>query len=590
MKKIFKSPILWGIIAAVLVFGPQIGKYRFLGTDCTHVAILEGAMEYPGMSPCGLYQFSDGTPQHNVEISSLGLWPWFLNPHWKINFCRHLPSALMALNHKICGLNPLGYPLHSLLWYMALIAVLGLLVIRFTTVPGSKSAHPAAYLTVVIFAFAISHGEALFYGAARWLLMAAFFALGGLVAHLKWREEGWRAGRYISIAGFVVALLCGEAALAALAYLIAYELFGSPGPFKTRLKALLPAALLVVIYLIIYRLLGYGTSGLGLYTNPFNDPLGFIAGLPVKLAAFLGEMFFKLLGIFQVNPMAPGQGLLTIGVGAAALILCGLLFYPVWKQASTGQRRHFRWLIAGTFASMLPFASALPGGRINMIPFIGGSILLALILHHWGRKLRLNLKSPKAWLGGLVCLCFVLIHLILSPYAWFAGADIVKTYFVEQEEFHKKKVLNEIKPHQEAIFLDCGSGGGLGWLYLAFNYRKVNSLPMPKRWWQLSFSSHKHSYLRTAEDTLALEVQGGDEWRSFDVWGLASPGTHLKKGNVVRLSGLQVTILDVKPDGVLRIAFKFEYPLEDERYCFYRFKEGKPEIVKPPEIGQTLTL
>ena len=104
-------------------------------------------------------------------------------------------------------------------------------------------------------------------------------------------------------------------------------------------------------------------------------------------------------------------------------------------------------------------------------------ILLALILHHWGRKLRRNLKSPKAWLGGLVCLGFVLIHLILSPYAWFAGGDSMKAYFAEQEESHKKTVLNEIKPHQEAIFLDCGNSG-FGWLYNAFNYRKVHSLPM----------------------------------------------------------------------------------------------------------------
>jgi len=596
MKKILKSPIFWGIIAAFLVIVPQQNIYQFDGTDCMHIGVLEGLWDYPGMGPFNLYNFADGNPERMSAILSEGHYPWFTNLHWKISFCRHLPSALIALNHKICGLKPLGYTIHSLLWYMALISILGLLVRRI--VPGwhGKLSHPVTYLTLILFAFSTSHMLMLFYGAARWLLIAAALALAGLLAHLKWREQGWKPGRYLSLIAFFLALLSGEAALAVLAYLAAYELFGSQEPFKKRIKALLPTAGLVFVYLIFYRVMGYGTGGQDLYINPMTDPIAFITALPTRLASMLAEMFFRIITLIGINPIVPSMGWITILAGAAALVIVGLLFYPVWSKASVDQRRKFRWLIIGTIAAMFPLASGYPCPRVSLIPFIGGSVLLAFILHHWWHKLsqkrniRQNLKSPTAWIGGLIIIVLFFLHLVISPYLWFAGPREFKEYLDNRETFNRNNpVLNEFLPHQEAIYLN--SSESIDVTNDIYYYRKINRLPLPGTWWQLSFSSQKQRYIRTAEDKLELELIDGsmfDHYPSLSV--LRSSKTPLKKGEVIKLSDLQITILEVNENGPTRIEFKFDRSLDDERYRFFKFQDGALHTVPPPAVGQRIIL
>ena len=500
------------------------------------------------------------------------------------------------MNHKICGLKPLGYVIHSLLWYIALISILGLLVRRI--IPGwhGKRSHPVTYLTLIIFAFSTSHILVLFYGAARWLLIATTLALAGLLAHLKWREQGWKPGRYLSLIAFFLALLSGEAALAVLAYLAAFELFGSQEPFKKRIKALLPTAVLVFVYLIFYRVMDYGTGGQDLYINPMTDPIAFITALPIRLLSMFGEMFLRTISLLGIDPIVPSMGWITILTGSAALVIGGLLFYPVWAKASIDQRGKFRWLIIGAIAAMFPLASGYPCPRVAMIPFIGGSVLLAFILHHWWNKLsrkkdlRQNLRSPTAWIGGLVIIVLFILHLVLSPYLWFAGPQEFKKYLDSQEEFNRKcTVLNEISPHREAIFLNDSESVDL--TYDVYYYRKINRLPLPGAWWQLSYSHRKHRYLRTGEDKLELEIiDGGMFYHLPFLSVLRSSETPLEKGEAIKLSGLQITIHEVNENGPTRIEFKFDRSLDDKRYLFFKFRDGVLHTIPPPSIGQKITL
>lgn len=596
MKKIFKSPIFWGITAVLLVVVPQINLYQFTGTDCIHIGVLEGLWDYPGLGPFTLYQFANGNPKWMSEIISNAFFPWFTSLDWKVNFCRPLSSGLIALNHEICGLKPLGYTIHSLLWYMVLISILGLLVKRIVPTRQGRCYHPVTYLTLIIFAFSTSHMLMLFYGAARWLLIATTLALAGLLAHLKWREQGWKPGRYLSIIAFFLALLSGEAALAVLAYLAAYEFFGSQKPVKNRIKALMPTALLVFVYLIYYRLMNYGTASQDLYINPMTDPVSFITALPTRLASMFGEMFFRIISLLGIDPIVPSMDWITILAGAAALFLCGLLFYPVWSNASIDQRRKTRWLIIGSVAAMFPLASGYPCPRVAMIPFIGGSVVLAFILHHWWHKLsrkrniRQNLKSPGAWIGGLVIIVLFFLHLVFSPYLWFAATREFKKYLDNREEFNRKcTVLNEFLSHQEAIILNTSESVDL--TNDVYYYRKINRLPLPGAWWQLSYSHHKHHYLRTGEDKLELEIIDGSMFNHYpSLYVLRSSRTPLRIEEVIKFSSLQITILEVNENGPTRIEFKFDRSLDDERYLFFKFQDGTLHTVPPPSIGQNITL
>jgi len=447
MKKLLKSPILWGVLAALVVTIPPVKNYEFLWTDCTHVGVLSGRIDYPGMGPLTLYRFSDGNPQHMSALISAGLEPWFSTPDRKMNMCRHLSSAFTALNYQISGMNPLGYVLHSVLWYLVLIVLVGFLVRRIVPGSGGGSVHPVSFITVIIFALASRNAMNISYGGTRWLLITMAFGLAGLLAHIKWREQDWKPGRFLSLIAFLLALLSGEAALAMLAYLAAYELFGTSDPVKKRISALIPAAVMTFIYLVIYRLMNYGTANLGTYTNPFNDPIGFISALPLKVASMLGEMFLGVISVFEVNTADPSRALPTFLLGVGALVLVGLLFYPVWSSAPPQQRREFNWLMVGTAAAMLPFVSVQACSRVVLVLFIGGSIL------------------------------------------------------------------------------------------------EVRNLDVP-----------------------------------------------FKKGEILRFSGFQVTILEVNKDGPTRMEFTFERSLDDEGFCFYKLQEGRLHIVTLPAVGQSLTL
>ncbi len=586
MKKLLKSPILWGILVALVVTIPLVTAYQFVGTDYTHVGVLSGLIDYPGMGPLTLYRLMDGSPQQKSALISEGFCPWFSTLDSRMNMCRHLSSVFIVLNYQISGMNPLGYVLHSVLWYLVLIVLVGFLVRRIVPDSGSRAVHPVSFITVIIFTLAVRNAESLIYGSARWLMIAMAFGLAGLLAHIKWREQGWKPGRFLSLFAFLLALLSGEASLAILAYLAAYELFGSSDPFKKRISALLPAAFMVFIYFIVYRIMNYGTANNALYSNPLNDPIGFISALPLKLASMLGEMFLGAISMFNVNPNDPSRVLPTFLAGVGALVLVGLLFYPVWSSASHQQRRKFNWLMLGTVAAMFPMASVQACSRVVLILSFGSSILLAFILYHWWKKIRKNPKS-LAWIGGVACIGLLGIHVILSTYYWFSGARLVKQYTDEWNEFHNHTVLNESKPHQKAIFLN-GTGGDL--IFTGYYHRKVNRLPMPESWWVLSFLEKKNRYLRTAENKLELEIIEGSLLDLPYVYYVRDPKVPFKKGEILRFSGFQVTILEVNKDGPTRMEFAFERSLDDESYCFYKLQEGRLQIVTPPVVGQSLTL
>ena len=492
MKKLLKSPFFWGILAVLLVVAPQIRHFRFVGTDCTHLAVLQGLMERPGMGPLTLYCLAEGVPDHTRSEIAKGQATWWTSPYQKIRFLRHFSSAITALGFKIFGLNPLGHGFHTLLWYLLLIILMGLLAKRVCLYdrmgggePGvdgaaspprspasaakAETAVGPAYrltavpiLTVLIYAFAARNISNFLYGSARWIFVVTAISIIALLLHVKWREENWQPGRFLAPAAALLALLTGEASLAMLSYLFAYELFGSGEPFKKRLKALLPYAALICVYLVVYKVMGYGASGQDQYLNPLHDPLAYFAALPTKLAVMVGEMFAVTVHYFRIHPQMPGKLLLTFLVGAAALAAFVLLFLPAWKQAPAALRRRFKWLIFGTIGAMLPLSAADASPRMVIYLSTGGAILLAFILNSWGRKLfqkeslRKNLKSPAAYLGALCCLGIIFLHLIHSPYRWWKVPKYISMGTDMAVKDQEKSDLKDILPHQTAFFLKNG--------------------------------------------------------------------------------------------------------------------------------------
>ena len=149
---------------------------------------------------------------------------------------------------------------------------------------------------------------------------------------------------------------------------------------------------------------------------------------------------------------------------------------------------------------------------------------------------------------------FLAAALLLAFWYWFA--EEWQENHQQEEAFHRQSVLNQLLPHQKAIFLNFNN-----WTYdfHGYYFRKLYDMPMPESWWRLSSSSQPRRCQRTAEDTLEIEViqesQTGET-------GPTSPD----KNHVIRLRGLRITVLETGPMGPTRVEFKFDRSLDDDIY------------------------
>jgi hypothetical protein len=576
-RRVLRNPITWGIAAALLVVVPQLRFAQFSADDYTHLAVLEGIEIHRGMGPLNLYSFFNGDPDLMAERISVGPTAWTADPSQTIKFFRPLSSALLTLNHEIAGLDPLGYAIHGLLWYVVVIVLVSGLVLRVFPEPRGARFHPAVYLVMVMFALSSSNCSTVLWSAAQWILVSTSLGLAALIAHLKWREQGWTPGLYLSLIAMSAALLAGEAALALLAFLAAYELFGSSDPLKKRVIALTPATLLVLVYVAYYKAMGHGSTGLAAYRDPLENPAAYFTALPSKMLAMSGELF---LGVQSSAWFFPGQRTRTVLSGVAAVVLVGTLLYPIWKRSPRRQRRRIVWMITGILGSLFPLASRMPNPHILLAPLVGSTVLVGFILNYSWRyaKRRPSLLNVLRLLAGLA---FVYLLVIRPPLAWLAFGQQWQSRHERLEQFHSQPILKDLRPHQRAVFLNFRS-----WdlEFHGYYYRKVHDLPMPEAWWHLSRSSLQHRYHRTAPDTLEMEVIGG----SLGVPTTTGGDSRFDKGDGHQLPGLRITILDAHQGGVTRVEFRFDRPLTDDTYRFMAWRDNSLESVDLPPVGESL--
>ena len=261
--------ILWLSLLAALGLTLPTAWLGFMSDDFIHLLILEG-FPAPG-TPWDLFRFAGGDPAETQRLMDEGPYPWWTLPELKIAFWRPLSSALETLDYRLFGRDALGYHLHSVAWYLAVVALFGALLRRW--MPGSL-----AMLALLLFAMDDSHLLPVGWISNRNALVSTALALAGLWLHLEWREAGKRQALPLSLLALAVSLTAGESALGVFAYVLAYELLGDKGGVKERLRAIAPAALLGLVYLVVYKLNGYGAHGSGSYMDPVGEPGRFLVG------------------------------------------------------------------------------------------------------------------------------------------------------------------------------------------------------------------------------------------------------------------------------------------------------------------------
>jgi hypothetical protein len=561
------SGFRWVILLLIIIFLLELNFSSFMADDFIQLGVLEKVTPCTWLTPFNLYTIADGNPKHMAIMKNTGAFPWFFSPNFKMAFLRPLSSLLLAMDHALFGLKPLGYRLHSLIWFWLLLA--GFWFLLRQILPNRLGT-----LALVVFAISGIHGI-LCWIATRHIVVAAALGLFGLVCHIRWRENRWQPGRFLSIAGFSLSLMAGEAAIGIFAYLLAYEVFRAAGDWRVRIRAALPVTITILIYFIFYRLLNLGAGNGSEYINPLQEPITFLIQLPGRFIFLIGSMLMGGNADLWVLRPHLREGMIAAGVIVVFIFI--LVFQTIWKNVSAPERKNVGWLLAGSMASVLPFSGTPIGSRCLVVPFMGGAVIIAFIIQKWWTMLR---RKPGllSRLGSGACAFLALIHLFMAPVQRLASPLLLKRMMFERlatamntAEFAREPLASRTVIILTAPDLVIG-------LHSYF-YRALYRLPMPAAWRVLSWAPYTHRFQRSAMDTLIMELPEGEIHAPF-----------FKMDDVVVLNGMRVTVLVMNKNGPTRVEFRFDRPLDDPLFCFMAWKNGRLRQVKLPLVGEALTL
>ena len=531
-------------------------------------------------SAADLFSFADPARPADVrqEMES-GELSWWAAPHLRWRFLRPLPALLHHLEFRLFGRGGLALMhLESVLWMAAVAAAAAMLFRRMFT--------PLwiAGLAAVLYAIDDAHGFGVGWLASRCTLMGTLFAITSLIAHDRWRRDGWRPGALFAPVALLVALLCAEESVAVVGYLLAHLLVLDDAPMPRRIRALAPCATTIGGWYLFRRALGYGTVGPGSYTDAFSEPLTFtlqtLQRIPIYVHSQLGALPADLWEVYFVRR---GLGWVMVIAGAAFMVIVG----AGMSRLVLRDRVARFWALGGAIA-LVPICGAHPNDRHLFILGLGGAALVARYLAAFAdrrqpdRPVLLPPRGASALAGF-----FVLVHLVLAPIALPIRARIPGDL---QRSLDR---IDDRVPHDDGL-----AAQDLVLVNVPFKYlcnlpsvvRRSKGGPSPAHWRCLGVSSDDVTVRREDARTLVLVPSGG-YLRSFEDTNVRARGIPFAPGDQVRLPGFEITVRRVTPDGrPQEVAYRFDRSLEDPSLRWLTWQDGAYRPFAPPRSGEAVSL
>ncbi len=562
-----RMPFLAAALGALLVL-PSLGLGIALD-DYLQRAILLGIQPYSdGTSPLlALFDFTNTPPG---PIHPLEMFPWYRSPDLRIGFFRPLSSAFAMLDYALWPDNFAIQHLHSILWYAVAVLVVGLLYRKL----GGGAA--VAGLAGLFFAVEDSHSMPAAWLANRNSLIALVFGGLCLLLHLDWRRKGSRPALAGALVALAAGLLAGESAIAAFAYLFAYQALLDRGTLPRRMLALAPYVVVILAWRAVYSGLGFGTTGCGLYFDPAASPLKFAMYLPGRMSLLMVSQWFQA----QTEPLMLLTMPLRIGAGVAAgmvTAMVGFLFWPLLKKD-----REARFWALGMVIALVPVSAAAVMDRNLVFAGIGAFGLLALMAREtgllggqatifgWRRTGTKILVFINLWLA----LILLPLRVLSIPYGLGAITSIARQ--IPMEESIRDQTLFWINGNDFFTF----------YTPLA---RRLEGIPAPRANYQLGFLTGEVRMRRTGDTSLLLRQQQGFMPRPIDMM-LWSPENRFRAGQRISMPEFEAEVKEVLPDGRPRaVEFHFAKSLDSTAYVFMCL-DNRIQVCRPPEIGKETIL
>jgi hypothetical protein len=441
-----------------------------------------------------------------------------------------------------------------------------------------------AVLALALFAIDDARGPVVGWIANRNALVALAFAIPVLLAHDRWRRGGWTHGGWVGPLLLALALGAGEAALAITAYLAAHALWLDRGTWRDRLLALAPYAAVVVVWRVIYQLLGYGVAGSGIYLDPGSDPVGFLAVALMRVPLLLlGQLALPWSDLASLYPLM-GGGVMAVMVGFALVVLVaiGLACARLLRVDPVS-----RFFATGMVLAAIPVASTFPADRLLGFVGLGGMGLVAQLLAAAMRRRDL-LGTHRARRAAVMVVVagLVLVHVVIAP-----------PFLVMRSR--SMVAINRILDRADAgipsgpsiadktvILTNPPNDAFAGYVHVM---REARRQVRPKRLYWLATGTSPVTLTRLDERTLRVAPAGGFVRHEIDQM-LRTPARPFADGERIALTGVTIEIETLDGGRPLTVLARFDRPLEDPQYVWRRWELRTYVAYQPPRVGASETL
>lgn len=569
--------IVWACLAGAVLSIPAL--WGGLQLDDHHqMQILTGTFPF-SVAPSWhteLFTFGDGIAEHNAAKRDAGIYPWWTNPGFKATFSRVLAAMTHALDYRLWPNSPALMHLHSILWYVAAIAMVGLFYRR--VFPAAWGAGAA----VLLFAIDDIHSVTVVWISNRNAIIAQVFAMGALISHIHGRQTGnlkWLALSPVLLLG---GLLAGEAAVATGAFLLAYVLLLDGGPRRSRLLSLLPCAVVGVGWFLIYRKLGFGAAHSMAYVDPGADPKGFAVAVfqrvPVFLTSAFGAMGSELF--LFASPWA--QNLILI---YCWVILLGL-FWCVWPLIRRDRLLQFWGLCL--VLTILPNCTAMVMDRVLIMVSVASAGFIA----RWGELLLSRSAAPAGFVPTL------LTRLGFWTYAFIAAAVSFPLFPLRIEAWtnHERSMNStalspvfDVPDLAEKDVFEFGMPDAMYAWHLG-TIRGENQKVKPRSSRLLTTGLTACTLTRTDANTLTVAVPAGVLQQPMSqMWSDLKPAS--RPGDKIEMPRVTLTITAVAANGdPTEFVCRFPVPLEDRSLLWTRWENDRLVPLELPEVGKSVEL
>jgi len=560
----------WVAVAlGILLTAGSLGNGLVLD-DLYHRRVLLDGVGYLDRprSPWDLFSFFGDDPAVPNEARRSGVWPWWMGGV-VIRFFRPVSSLTHALDYALWPDRIWLMHLHSLLWLAALLTVVAF-AYRKLLGPGL-----ATGLSTLAYALDGGHGITVGWLATRNMIVAATFAIAAFALHDAHRRRGFRLGAWLSPLVLLLGLCSAELALGIMGYFLAYALFLEPARGWRRALTIAPHLGVVAGWAVVYRALGFGTHGTGLYTHPVEEPGAFLGAVAERWPVLVTSQM--TLPFSDVSSVVPGAEPLV----AAVMLLLGIAVALYLFPALLRDEPRARMLAAGALMAAVPCCTTFPHSRLLILVAFGFFGLLGLLIarhadHPWpsrGRRLLAGVLVAR----HLALAPLLLVTGSLSPRTIAAILDRASRSLPSEPMIAKETLVVVNAPHAFLVsFVPA--------------LRQERGLPAPRRLRTLGTTMGEVRITREDEQTVLLETPGGYlEGRAHQV--MWDPADRRDAGYHVDLGDMTVTVLAATADGrpeTIRVHFTSSPTAAPFRWVVWHGDGFVPFAL--PEPGQSATI